>query len=351
MPTLVPLALAVGIAFPEALEPAQPATPWLLALIIASGTSSVRLSELLGAARKPAPILATLGVVHLVMPLIALGLGRWLFADQPEISTGMLVEFIVPVASAGFTWVAITGGSLALALLVVVVDTMLAPIVIPLSVHLLLGTSVRIDPMALLVELALLVALPAALGLALNEATKGAAGRRLQVPAEWWTRACMLSISATRVAGYIRSLDPQLVKVTLTMCAVSLLGWGGARLLRLDHPALVSMTFDCGMRNIAIGVVLAATYFPGKALLPVILCTLFQQRSSVGGGTDCGVVRSAASHVALASRNMFPEIPRKLRAVSPALRGGCANCAIRRRRRPRRGGGTVPVAPPSPPRR
>jgi predicted Na+-dependent transporter len=37
------------------------------------------------------------------------------------------------------------------------------------------------------------------------------------------------------------------------------------------------MMFDCGIRNISAGAVLAASYLPAGALFPVIVGTLFQQ--------------------------------------------------------------------------
>ncbi|MGL5174574.1 MAG: bile acid:sodium symporter family protein, partial [Olsenella sp.] len=50
-----------------------------------------------------------------------------------------------------------------------------------------------------------------------------------------------------------------------------------ARLTHQPRGSLVSMTYLCGMRNISAGAVLAAEYFPGEAMYPVIMGTLFQQ--------------------------------------------------------------------------
>ena len=40
---------------------------------------------------------------------------------------------------------------------------------------------------------------------------------------------------------------------------------------------MVTMTYQTGMRNISAGAVLAAQYFPGEVMFPVMMGTLFQQ--------------------------------------------------------------------------
>jgi predicted Na+-dependent transporter len=84
----------------------------------------------------------------------------------------VVLEFLVPVASAGLTWVSISGGSLALALLVVVLDTILAPLRLPLSKQGYLGQSVPLDPVAFLGQMLLVVAAPATAGLLMNELSR-----------------------------------------------------------------------------------------------------------------------------------------------------------------------------------
>ncbi|MFQ9151786.1 MAG: hypothetical protein ACLR6B_10055 [Blautia sp.] len=44
-----------------------------------------------------------------------------------------------------------------------------------------------------------------------------------------------------------------------------------------DRELAVSMLYGSGMRNISAGAVLAAAYFPGEVMFPVMIGTLFQQ--------------------------------------------------------------------------
>ena len=50
-----------------------------------------------------------------------------------------------------------------------------------------------------------------------------------------------------------------------------------ATLARGITDTTVTMAFDCGIRNISAGAVLAVAYLPAEALLPVMIGTLFQQ--------------------------------------------------------------------------
>ena len=50
-----------------------------------------------------------------------------------------------------------------------------------------------------------------------------------------------------------------------------------ARLFHQDRQTQVSMMYGAGMRNISAGAVIATTSFPGEAIFPVLIATLFQQ--------------------------------------------------------------------------
>ena len=55
------------------------------------------------------------------------------------------------------------------------------------------------------------------------------------------------------------------------------LGWFVAYIFRKDRSTAVSMMYGTGMRNISAGAVIAAAYFPGEVMFPVMIGTLFQQ--------------------------------------------------------------------------
>ena len=64
--------------------------------------------------------------------------------------------------------------------------------------------------------------------------------------------------------------------LTFATCGF-LIGLAFARLLHGSQDLLVTMSFDCGLRNISSGATLAAQYFPGEAVFPIMCGTIFQQ--------------------------------------------------------------------------
>ena len=69
------------------------------------------------------------------------------------------------------------------------------------------------------------------------------------------------------------------VAVFILLFTLSGFAWGAlmARVLRVNASTAVTMSFDCGLRNISSGAVIATRYFPGEVVFPVMCGTLFQQ--------------------------------------------------------------------------
>ena len=84
--------------------------------------------------------LACLGVLHVLLPVLACGLGHLLFPGNDDLITGMVLEFSVPTAVVGLMWVTIYGGNSPLSLSLVIADTLLAPFLIPTTLQLLVGS-------------------------------------------------------------------------------------------------------------------------------------------------------------------------------------------------------------------
>ena len=79
--------------------------------------------------------------------------------------TGMVLEFSVPAAVISLMWVSIYNGNSPLSLSLVVIDTILAPFLIPAVLKLLVGSSVKMDTVGMMKELVFMIALPAVLAM------------------------------------------------------------------------------------------------------------------------------------------------------------------------------------------
>ena len=284
MPLLVIGCLCLGITFWESIGRLVFLVPFIFAFMTFAGTLNSTFGQLLNIVKNPVPLLVSLLLIHVVMPLVALGSGELFFAGKFNFIAGIVLEFVVPSAVSSFMWSSIAGGDSALTLSIVLFDTFTAPFLVPLSLSVLVGAKVNVNVMGMMRDLIWMIAVPALATMLMNQFTGGKAGKKLSpVLAPYGKIALLLiiMINSTNVAPFLRHMTPFLFGVTGTVFLVSvlgyLLGWLFSFLLRQRNSVAVSMTFGCGMRNISAGAVIAAAYFPAEVMFPVMIGTLFQQ--------------------------------------------------------------------------
>ncbi len=283
MPYIVPVCVAAGVAFPDVFGRVSWTVPYLFALITFQGSLSATLSQVARVFRHPRELVALLALTMVAMPVAARVAGGIAFSD-PEIVTGIVIEYSIPVAVVSFMWIDIFHGNASLGLAAVLVSTVAAPVTLPLTLQLLMGESVHMDALSMFRDLALMVALPAVAGVAVNELGRGWGGERLSPAISPYCRLLLLLViacNATGMSDYVLSLDAVVLESAAFILVFAILGFvAGAALARaLDVPIadLYSITFCAGLRNISSGTVVATEFFPGAAIIPVMLGTLFQQ--------------------------------------------------------------------------
>jgi BASS family bile acid:Na+ symporter len=283
MPLLVLTGITVGIIFDEALGRLIVFVPYIFAFMTFTGTVNASFRELAGVGKKPLPLLLSLAVIHVVMPLFALGVGTLFFSGSPYFISGMVIESSVPCAIASLMWNNIAKGSPVLTLSVVLLDTLGTPFLLPATLSVLLGTNVKIDTTDMMRSLLWMVALPALVSMTLNQ-LPGKPGKKLApVLAPYGKIALVLviTINSTRISPFVRSMTPQLYGIAFSILLIAVSGYAAglllARATKQPDDITASMTFCCGMRNITAGAVIAAAYFPPQVMFPVMIGTVFQQ--------------------------------------------------------------------------
>jgi predicted Na+-dependent transporter len=284
MPAIVLLCICMGIIFCDPIGRLLFLVPYVFAFMAFSGALNSSFRNLGDIARHPLPLLVSLVIIHAVIPLLALTAGRLMFPGHPYFITGTVLEYVVPSAVASVLWCVMAGGSISLTLTILIVDTFTAPLLIPFSLRLLIGSDVQVDVMGMMQDLLWMVTVPALFAMLLNQFTRDRAGKKLSPVLSPFGRLALIfiiTVNSTRIAPFVRHM-------TLTQAGVAgmilflaitgyALGWLSAFLLRQDAGITASMTFACGMRNISAGAVIAAAYFPAEVMFPVMAGTLFQQ--------------------------------------------------------------------------
>lgn len=284
MAFVTPLCLLIGVCFPDITKHGLPYVTYVFAFMTFAGALKSRFRDIANILKNPANLLMIMIMLHIVIPTAACGLGHFGFSGNMNLITGMVLEFSIPTAVASMMWVAIFDGDSSLSLSLVVIDTVLAPFIIPVTLHLLVGSNVSIDISGMMKELLYMVALPAIAAMCLNEISHGQVMKIWPQKLAPFSKLALIFVvtsNSSKVAPYIRKMNLQRLGVALTiLCLASggyFLGWIIARLTGRDQKTTISMVYGTGMRNISTGAVIAAAYFPGEVMFPVMIGTLFQQ--------------------------------------------------------------------------
>ena len=256
----------------------------LFAFITFSSSLGGGFRSLLQAVRRPLPVLTVFVLLHLVVPLIALGLGNLLFADRPLFTLGLVLEYSIPTAVASLMWASLSGANLPLSLALVLLDTLLSPIVIPLTLRLFSGSVVEMDPLGMMWDLSLMVAIPALLAMLSFEWTHGRVAETVKPVLDPFGKIGLLIIvtaNATGCVPFLKEMDASVLLLIAAVIALCFAGYGlgfaAGLLQKQPFPTTMTIALNAGMRNISAGSVLATRYFPADVLFPVAFSPIFLQ--------------------------------------------------------------------------
>lgn len=282
---IVPAGVLVGVLFPHVLLPVKPLVPTFFAIMTFQSSLSNDFAAMRVALRHPLALVATILTVHVAMPLAVFALATVIFGTGSPTVVGILLEYTVPVGASSVMWIGMFCGELALGLSTLLVSTLVSPFSIPLTLQLLAGTTVHIDALSMMANMAYMVALPALVATVVNEATHGWAKCRLApatTPLSRLLLPLIVATNATGIAEPLRHLTPELVGIMVLMLCFAIgsffVGMAVARMLSHgNNERFVAISFCCSIRNVTAGAVLASQYFGPEVMFPAIIATPFQQ--------------------------------------------------------------------------
>jgi BASS family bile acid:Na+ symporter len=284
MPVMTPLSVLTGLLLSSYFSPYTGLVPWIFAFITFAGSMSLNFKDLGKVVLYPYPILAFLAITHVGMPLLAWGAGHLAFPGDAYTITGLILLLSIPTGIVSFMWVSIYRGHIALTLTMILIDTMLAPFLVPYTLSLLVGAKVQMDVWGMMEGLIWMVVAPSVVGMLLNQWTRG------RIKSSWGPKmapfsklglAVVIMINSSALRSYFNELSPGLLYMALICLVIVAIGYIvgrlSASLFGWSRDVAVTMTFNCGMKNLSAGAVLAIAYFPPPVALPAIIGMLFQQ--------------------------------------------------------------------------
>jgi predicted Na+-dependent transporter len=284
MPLLTPLGVALGIVFSPFFLTLRPLIPWLFGTMTLSRALKLKVRELGLAVSNPLPIALFFLSAHALMPLGVMLVSGLVFTGSADIVSGYVLLYAVPTAVTGFIWTGIFHGDPALSLALILLDTILAPIVVPGTLRILLGTKVALDMTGIAVSLVLMVVVPTIIGVALNELSRGAVPRAAGVYLGPFSKLCIVLVISANTAAVASQIHPENPRVWFigAMCIIfSALGFICGKLIgilgKANRARQATLIFSVGLHNTSAAMTLGIEFFPGPAALPAVLGIIFQQ--------------------------------------------------------------------------
>ena len=246
----------------------------VIALILFGVALDTRLEDFAAVARRPVPILVGVVAQFVVLPATTLLLTIVLDV-RGSVALGMILVACCPPGNVSNILTHRAGGDVALSVSMTAVSNVLTIVMLPINVAFWGGLSpagsdllqsVELDVMKTFGEVALVIGLPFVLGLTITRLWPRGARRGHRVISPVSFVLLLLII----VSGLSTNWDVFQEYISMVLLAVALqnamalgLGYGIARATRLPSRSRKAMTFEVGVRNTGLGLLLVFAYFGG----------------------------------------------------------------------------------------
>jgi bile acid:Na+ symporter, BASS family len=284
MPLITPISVVLGVLFSAYLKDLSFLIPWIFAFMTFSGSLGSNLYSLKEAIIHPFPIIIALTLLHVIMPLWAWAVGSLVFSGDAMTITGLILGMAIPTGITSMIWVSIYKGNIPMTLSIILLDTLLSPILVPLTVSMLVGEQVEMDVSSMMLGLLGMIVIPSIIGMIINQWTKGKVKEvwsPILNPITKLGLGFVVMLNGAIVAPHLQNLNSKLVLIAIVVFFIAMTGYWLAfkfgRVLKKERSTVIALTFTGGMRNISAGAVLAVSYFPAAVAVPVVIGMLFQQ--------------------------------------------------------------------------
>jgi BASS family bile acid:Na+ symporter len=226
------------------------------------------------AARRPGTIAIGVGAQFLLLPAITFLLTLALDV-RGSVALGMILVACCPPGNVSNILTHRAGGDVALSVSMTAVSNLLAIVLMPLNMAFWGGLhptgsklleDIDLPPSQMLVEVGLVIGVPFVLGLTLARLFPrfASAAHKVVGPVSFIGLAAIIVIGiAKNWDVFVHYIGIVLVVVFLHDALALLLGWSIGRATRLPQPSVKAMTFEVGVRNAGLGLLLVFTYFDG----------------------------------------------------------------------------------------
>ncbi len=275
--------MILGFLFADALAPYVKWVPYLFAFVTLTMALGCGLAQIKLVIMRPLPVLWAMLIAHLLLPLLAYGIGAALFGAHSPYTVGFVLFTLIPFGVSSVIWVGLSGGSVPLMLCLVVLDSALSPVLVPAGIHAIFGQGVEVNTAKIMLDLLIIVVLPTIIGVALHQFSKGRINPAVKPYTAPVAKLCFVAVvmlNSVAIAPFVLQLGGDMLKLVPVVIGLVLLCYaaGYAGSLGFGSRELTAtLSYATGMRNISLGIVLAMGYFSPLTAVPVVLSILIQQ--------------------------------------------------------------------------
>lgn len=243
----------------------RPFLDFLLMFLIFLSCLDIDLKEIINGLRQYPKLVGILIIVHFFSPLIIFLFLKNFFS--PEIYLGLILVASVPVGRSAVFLSNLFEGQPEKALVISTISNILSPLLVPLIVYLLAGSTISFDVTSMAKSMAIIVIVPFLLALLLQN-------HRLISPIKKIQTDISTVLVAFIVWGIIapirlRVLDHLELSLGLTFISLFLMGLNFilGYLIGKDHPEKITYGISAAYKNYSLATIVAATSFPSQVLV------------------------------------------------------------------------------------
>ncbi len=206
-----------------------------------------------------------------IMPLLAWLLAKT-FSLSPELTVGVILVGTCPGGTSSNVMTYLSKGDVALSVGMTAVSTVLAPLMTPLLTYAYAGQTVDVDMAAMFLSIIQVVILPIALGFVINHFFARAAERAADFLPLVSTLAIVAIVGAVVGVNADRLMHCGMLVLGIVILHNVLgyaLGYGAARLMKMDTTKCRAVSIEVGMQNSGLATSLATVHFAQYPLATV----------------------------------------------------------------------------------
>ena len=277
---LMPLWLIV-LAIAAYLSPSpflwlSPYSSYLLGFVILMMSLTLTSQALAAVFLHPKAAIVAFVTKWITVPLVAVIAAHVVYSSQPQLAAGTILDGSVPAAVSSNLFTFLSSGSVALAVSLCGINTILAPVLTPSFTTVLAGTFVPVSFMAMFIQLLEIILLPLVLGMAIRYALGQERIHKAEPVLPMLSALALYGVEVGIVSNAAGTIQKNIQWVPIVFITTSVLvvinltvAYLVARVwMHFDEATSRAIMFDIGIYNSGLGAVLATTNISAFAALP-----------------------------------------------------------------------------------